>query len=237
MNRNERTSFSSTMAPTMQRSVCIVALLMLTAAGVGAAEKQVWDKPAQDDFSCKSQPIEDLLKSGRFEVAEPVARECLRERPHEIYFLSQLETSLNGQGKRGEADEVAASIRQIWKTEYKERWIAKGSPVAESSWARIVTASKDYYVIGTEFFMPHLVGGEPEDKMTSLWADYKVIALSKRKDGGSRLFLLDKAVSDKNYFLEEYTDTAIIMVAEYGNEKPDIRDLANEVAAYLDKAR
>jgi len=258
VNPNERVRFSSTMATTVQLCACMLALLMLTAAGVGAAEKQPWDgpafngdpariaraaasapvqeDPAQDDLSQKSQAIEDLLNSGKFEKAEPLVRECLRQRPHEVYFLSQLEMSLNGQGKRGEADKVAASIRQIWKSEYKARWVAKGSPVAESSWARIMTASKDYYVIGTEYFMPHLVGGDPKDKMTSLWADYKVIALPKSKDGGSRIFMLDKAASEKNYFLEEYTGEAIVMVAAYGKEKPDVRDLAKKVADYLDRS-
>lgn len=190
--------------------------------------------PAQDDLSQKSQAIEDLLKSGKFEKAEPLVRECLRQLPHEIYFLGQLEMSLNGQGKRREADEVAAHIRQIWKSEYKERWIAKGAPVAESAWARIMTASRDYYVIGTEYFMPHLVEGDPKNKITSLWADYKVIALPKRADGGSRIFMLNKAASEKNYFLEEFTDKSIVMVAVYGKEKPDIRDLAKRVADYLD---
>jgi hypothetical protein len=94
--------------------------------------------------------------------AEPLARECLRQIPHEIYFLGQLEISLNGQGKYTEADQVAASVRQIWKSEYKEHWIAEGSPVAESSWAMVVIFSKDYYLFGTDYFMPHLVGGDPE---------------------------------------------------------------------------
>jgi hypothetical protein len=191
--------------------------------------------PAQDDLSQKSQVIEDLLKSGEFEKAEPLARECLRQVPHEIYFLGQLEMSLNGQGKHREANDLAANIRQIWKSEYKEGWIAKGSPVAESSWARIMTASRDYYVIGTEYFMPHLVEGDPKSKSTSLWADYKVIALPKRKDGGSRIFMLDKAAPEKNWFLEEYSERDIVMVAAYGKEKPDIRDLAKKVVDYLDR--
>ncbi len=184
--------------------------------------------PAQDDLSQKSQAIEDLLKSGKFDQAEPLVRECLRQVPHEIYFLGQLEMSLKGQGKHGEADEVAARVRQIWKSEYKERWIAKGAPVAESSWARIMTASRDYYVIGTEYFLPHPLGGD-------LMADYKVIALPMRKESGSRIFMLDKAASEKNYFLEEYTRNAIVMVAAYGKEKPDIRDLTKKVADYLDR--
>jgi len=177
-----------------------------------------------------------LLKAGKFEQAEPLVRECLRQAPHEIYFLSQLEMSLNGQGKHGEAEELAARIRQIWKSEYKAQWIAKGSPVAESSWARVMTASRDYYVIGTEYFMPHLVEG-PKAGATSLWADYKVIALPRHKqeNGRSRIFMLDKGALEINYFLEENMGEAIVMVAKYGKEKPEIRDLAKTVADYLDR--
>jgi len=46
MNRTEKASFSLTMATAVQCSACMLALLMLTAAGVGAAEKQSWDGPA-----------------------------------------------------------------------------------------------------------------------------------------------------------------------------------------------
>jgi hypothetical protein len=194
---------------------------------------------AQDGLSEKAELIGNLLRSGEFEKAEPLVRECLREAPHEISFLGQLEMSLNGQGKYAEADEVAARVREIWKSEYKEQWIAKGSPSGEASWARIIISSKDYYVIGTEYFVPHLVEGDPtaKDKGSNLMADYKIIALPKRKGSDSRIFLLDKTVSEKRYFLEEFSAGKIAMVRTYGNEKSDIRSLTKVVADYLDKAR
>ncbi len=177
------------------------------------------------------------MKSGEFAKAEPLVRECLREVPQEIYFLGQLEMSLNGQGKYDEADQVAARVRQIWKTEYKEKWIADGSPVATASWARIMIFSRDYYVIGTEYFIPHSVYMDPppKSKGLALMADYKVIARPRRKDGVSRIFMLDKSAYEKHYFLEEFSANAILMVATYGNEKPDIRTLTKVVADYLDK--
>jgi hypothetical protein len=194
---------------------------------------------AQDNLSQRAEVIGNLLKSGQFEKAEPLVRECLRQVPHEISFLGQLEMSLNGQGKYAEADQVAASVRQIWKSEYKEQWIANGSPIAEASWARIMISSKDFYVIGTEYFMPHLVEGDPtaKDKTFDLMADYKVIALPKVKGTVSRIFMLDKTASEKHYFLEEFSAGKITMVATYGNEKPDIRTLTKVVADYLDKSR
>jgi hypothetical protein len=47
--------------------------------------------------------------------------------------------------------------------------------------------------------------------------------------------MLDKGALERNYFLEENTGEAIVMVAKYGKEKPEIRDLAKTVADYLDR--
>ena len=119
---------------------------------------------AQDDLYRKAQQIGDLLRSGEFSNAEPLVRECLKQAPHDIYFLGQLEMALNGQGKYAEDDQVAANVRQIWASEYKEEWLAKGSPVAESSWARIMISTRDHYAIGVEHFMPHVVERDPTAK-------------------------------------------------------------------------
>ena len=192
---------------------------------------------SQDEPSQKSREIGNLLRSGEFAKAETMARQCLRQVPDDIYFLSQLEMSLNGQQKYGEADEVAARVREIWKSDYKEEWIKRGSPVAESSWARVIITSKNYYVIGTEYFMPHNLGGVPteKDKEFALIANFKIIATPKREDGRSRIFMLDKAISEKNYFLEEFAGKAIVMVASHGGREPDIRVLAKTVVNYLDR--
>jgi hypothetical protein len=191
---------------------------------------------AQDDLSRKAQQIEELLRSGEFSTAEPLVRECLKQAPHDIYFLGQLEMSLNGQGKYAEEDQVAANVRQIWASEYKQEWLAKGSPVAESSWARIMISTKDYYAIGVEYFVPHLVEGNPsaKDKKFNLMADYKVIALPKRKDAGSRIFQLNKTAWEKDYWLEEYSRESINTIQTYA-VKPDIRAVTKAVADYLDQ--
>jgi hypothetical protein len=191
---------------------------------------------AQDDLSRKAQQIGELLRSGQFSNAEPLVRECLKQAPHDIYFLGQLEMALNGQGKYAEDDQVAANVRQIWASEYKEEWLAKGSPVAESSWARIMISTKDYYAIGVEYFLPHLVEGDPtaKDKKSNLMADYKVIALPKQKDAGSRIFQLNKTAWEKLYWLEEYSRESITTVHTYA-VKPDIRAVTKAVADYLDQ--
>jgi hypothetical protein len=110
---------------------------------------------AQETLTEKAEKIEALLKAGKFDQAEPLASECLQQVPDEIYFRSQLEMALNGKTKYQEADDLADATRKLWKSKYKEQWLAKGAPVAESSWSRVIVTSDEYYLIGTEYFMPH----------------------------------------------------------------------------------
>jgi hypothetical protein len=97
-------------------------------------------------------------------------------------------------------------------------------------------STKDYYAIGVEYFMPHLVEGDPtaKDKRSNLMADYKVIALPKRQDAGSRIFQLNKTAWEKLYWLEEYSRESINTVHTYA-VKPDIRAVTKAVADYLDQ--
>ena len=124
----------------------------------------------------------------------------------DIYVLGQLEMVLNGQGKFREADELRDKIRKLWEKDYKAKWIARGSPVGESSWAREVGSSEEYDVFGVEYFVPRLLEGSDR---TALFAYYKVIAFPKTTNGPARIFQLDKSANEKHYFLEEFSDTAI----------------------------
>ena len=66
---------------------------------------------SNSDLEQESEKIQALLRAGKFDAAEPLARECIRQVPEEIYFLGQLEMVLNGQGKFREADELRERIR------------------------------------------------------------------------------------------------------------------------------
>jgi hypothetical protein len=187
---------------------------------------------SQSDLEQKSEKIQALLRTGKFNEAEPLARECVQQLPEEIYFLGQLEMVLNGQGKFREADELRDKIRKVWERDYKAKWIAKGSPVGESSWARVVGSSKEYDVFGAEYFVPRLLEGS--DRKHGLVAFYKVIAFPKTADGASRIFQLNKSANEKHYFLEEFSDKAISMAKMYGNELPDIRAVVADAIGYLD---
>ena len=186
---------------------------------------------SESDLEQKSEKIQALLRGGKFNEAEPLVRECIQQLPEEIYFTGQLEMVLNGQGKFREADELRDKIRKVWERDYKAKWIAKGSPVGESSWARVVGFSKEYDVFGVEYFVPRLLVGSRND---SLVAFYKVIAFPKTANGPSRIFQLDKSPNEKNYFLEEFSDKAISMAKMYGNELPDIRAVVADAIGYLD---
>jgi hypothetical protein len=190
---------------------------------------------AQETLKEKAEKTEVLLKSGKFDQAEPLARECLQQEPEEIYFLSQLEMALHGQSKFQQADELAERTRRLWKNKYKDKWIARGSPAAESAWARVMTTTQDYYVIGTEYFMPHMLAGNAKDGAT-LEGFYKVILQPVISNGTSRLFFLNKARQEHSYFLEEVDVTGSWhMVAAYGHELPPLREIVKVVVEYLDK--
>jgi hypothetical protein len=190
---------------------------------------------AQHELEEKSERIQTLLHAGKFDEAEPLVRECLKQAPEEIYFLGQLDMVLNGQGKFGDADALRDRIRKLWEQKYKEKWIAKGAPVSESSWARMITTSKEYYVIGTEYFIPRLLEGANHDDPLALFAFSKVIALPKQGSGPARILQLNKTRNENNYFLEEYSESAIIMAAKYGRNEPDIRAVVTDAVRYLDR--
>jgi hypothetical protein len=180
----------------------------------------------------KSKTIQQFLLNRKFDEAEPLVRDCLRQAPEEIYFLSQLDMVLNGQAKYHDADAVGDRIRTIWVKKYKDKWLSKGAPISESSWARMMSASKDYYVTGAEYFMPRVLEGESDDPL-ALIAFYKVIALPKQGGGPARIFQLEKAKLENYYFLEEYA-RAITRVSSY-KTRPDIRTLVSDTETYLDK--
>jgi CHAT domain-containing protein/Tfp pilus assembly protein PilF len=205
------------------------AIILLALLAMGSA--QLSDSALEK----KSEEIQLLLRTGKFDEAEPLARECIRQRPEEIYFLAPLEIVLNGQGKFGEADALRDRIRKLWKKDYKAEWIAKGSPVGESSWARVLSFSKEYEVVGAEYFVPRLLEGSDRKDPLALIAYYKVIALPKSGNGPSRIFQLDKSAIEKAYFLEEFSKQAITLAKTYGNGLPELRTVVADAIAYLDE--
>ena len=204
-----------------------VVILLAFVAGQGA-------QISNSDLEHTSEKIQVLLRARKFDEAEPLVRECIRQLPEEIYFLGQLEMVLNGQDKFREADEFRDRIRKLWEKDYKAAWIAKGSPVGESSWSRVVGSSKDYDVFGAEYFVPRLLEGRDRKDPLALIAYYKVIALPKKGSGPSRIFQLDKSASERHYFLEEFSENAISMAERYGNAIPSIRTVVADAMSYLD---
>ncbi len=99
----------------------------------------------------------------------------------------------------------------------------------------MITTSKEYYVIGAEYFIPRLLEGNNRDDPLALIAFYKVIAFPKQGSGPARILQLNKARSEKNYFLEEYAEGAIVMAALYGRNEPDIRAVVTDAVAHLDR--
>ncbi|MDX1488872.1 MAG: hypothetical protein R3268_11765, partial [Acidiferrobacterales bacterium] len=158
-------------------------ILVLTRAGTVDAD---------DDCAKISERIQPLLLAHQFAQAEPLVRTCLREHPRQVVLLSQLDIALNGQGKHQEAERVRERILQTWHQNHEASWRARGSPVGEATWARMILSSREYDVIGAEYFVPEVLGTEPPQIVVY----YKVIALPKVEGKSPRLFKLEMSDLD-----------------------------------------
>jgi hypothetical protein len=189
------------------------------------------DGHVSDDCRGRSREIQQLFFAGQFEHAEPLVRSCLDKLPEDLYFLIQLDIALNGQEKYGAADRVRDQILEIWHREHEGDWKAKGSPVAEASWARLILSSREYYVVGAEYYVPEVLGSEPPQILVY----YKVIALPKVEGKQPRLFKLEMSeIVTKYYVLRETFRSGGRQVVPYGDRKPDIRQVVADAIAYLD---
>lgn len=203
------------------RSLATLTFVLTTAATVDA----------DDDCAKMSEMIQPLLLARQFAQAEPLVRTCLREHPRQVSLLSQLDIALNGQGKHQAADQVRKRILKTWHRNHEADWRARGSPVAEATWARMISSSREYDVIGAEYFVPEVLGTEPPQIVVY----YKVIALPRVKEKFPRLFKLEMSdLGVKFYVLREIFDDGGRQVRPYGNEKPNLQRVVTDAIHVLD---
>ena len=210
----------------MGRSICsVIILLVITSIPiVGVTD--------EDDLNQISRIIQTFIFARRFEEAEPYVRKVLQRVPEELYFLSQLDIVLNGQGKYQEADELRNHIRSIWESKYKANWIAKGSPVAEATWARMIVSTPKYEIIGAEYFQPEVIGTSP----FTITSFYKIIVLPKSKAHMTRVFKLEMSkLVEEFYVLRELIQNGGgRQIIPYGINKPQLQQLLTDAMGYLD---
>ena len=185
-----------------------------------------------DDCVEQEDQIQQLLFSGQYTKVEPDIRKCVEKHPKEVGYLSKLDVVLNGQGRHTEADTLRKQILNIWHQYYEADWRAKGSPVRESSWARMILSTKHYYVIGVEYFVPQLLNEDPPLK-----AFYKVIASPRSEEMKARLFKLEMSQWDDSrfYVLREQLQSGGKQIVQYGDKQPAFHSMVNDAAAYLEK--
>jgi hypothetical protein len=185
-----------------------------------------------DDCVKQADQMQQLLFAGEYTKVEPAIRKCVEMHPKEVVFLSKLDIVLNGQGKYSEASKLRKQILDIWHQYYEADWRAKGSPVRESSWARMIVSTKDYNVIGVEYFVPQLLNEDPPLK-----AFYKVIALPRSQDMKARLFKLEMSQWDDTRFhvLREQLESGGKQIVQYGDKRPAFHRMVKDAAAYLEK--
>ena len=190
------------------------------------------DFASADDCVKQADQMQQLLFAGEYDKVEPAIRNCVKKHPKEVAFLSKLDIVLNGQGKYTEAGKLRKQILEIWHQYYEADWRARGSPLRESSWARMILSTNDYVVIGVEYFVPQLLNEDPPLK-----AFYKVIALPRSKDINARLFKLEMSQWDETKFhvLREQFENGGKQIVQYGDKRPAFHRIVKDAAAYLEQ--
>jgi hypothetical protein len=193
---------------------------------------------AQDrlDLPKTAEVIQTLISAGKFAEAEPFVQKCLKEAPDDLYFLSQLDMVLHGRHKDQEAEKLGIRIHSLWKAKHESQWIAKGSPVAEATWARMFIPGQKYNIVLSEYFRPEMIGAPP----LTITSYFKVIVLLKSAGHESRVFKLEMSkLTEEFYVLRELTGQRDEgrQTISYGSQKPTLRRLADDVVAYLNTER
>ena len=210
------------------KRIALIALLLVVVVTAFAI-----DAHAEGDCKEDAVSIQRFIYAEKFKEAESLVRMCLERHPEDLGFLSSLDVVLNGQGKYDDADKVRVQILEIWNRDYKEKWIENGSPVRESSWARMVMKSKDYHVIGTEYYTPEPLG---EKKPPMIVSFYKLIVFPKAKGEKARLFKLEMSdILGKYYVLREsFGDGGGAQRIPYGDTRPELHQVVKETVSFLD---
>jgi hypothetical protein len=208
----------------MKRFVFIV-VLFLTLSVAGAAY-------ADGDCKNEAAQIQQFIFTEKFKEAEPIVRKCLGEFPESLAFLANLDVVLNGQEKFKASEKVRDRILKIWHRDYEADWIAKGSPVREATWARMIIQSRDYYVVGAEYYTPEPLGNEP----SFILSYYKLIAFPKVEGEEARLFKLEMSdiVGKYHVLRESFANGGGAQIIPYGEEKPALHRVVKEAVSWLD---
>jgi hypothetical protein len=183
------------------------------------------------DLNQRALDAQDLIFAEKYEQAEVVIRECLKVVPKNLNFLSKLDIVLNGQGKYTDADNIRDQIREIWIKNHRDKWLADGSPVARATWARMVVQTKNYLVIGVEYYQPEVIG--TNFPITSF---YKIIVHPKEKGDKPRVFKLEMSNLDRVYYVlrELYLERGGgAQIIPYGSKKPEFRKVLQGAVRYL----
>jgi hypothetical protein len=183
------------------------------------------------DLNQRALDAQDLIFAEKYERAEVVIRECLKVAPKDLNLLSKLDIALNGQGKYPDADNIRDQIREIWIENHRDKWLADGSPVARATWARMVVQTKNYFVIGVEYYQPEVIG--TDFPITSF---YKIIVHPKIKGDKPRVFKLEMSNLDRAYYVlrELYLKRGGgAQIISYGSKKPEFRQVLRAAVRYL----
>jgi len=195
-------------------------------------ETLVAKKTEAVDLKTAFGTAQELLYLGNYSEALEYVNQCLEQEPRNLAFLANLDIIYNGTGEYEKAEKLKNEIKEIWKKDKKELWLKKGSPKSESTWARYLRKTGDYYVIGTEYFEPEVVG----DEVARITNYYKIIMQPTSANTGHRLFKLEMSdLVGKYHVLSEFKDDRIEQVIPYGSIMPSFQQLMKDFEKYLTK--
>ena len=191
---------------------------------------------AQEDLKARFDEIDNLLRAGRYGDAEPFVRKCLQRAPRDLAFLSQLDSTLNGLERFAEADQLRDRILQIWEKDQKQKWLAKGSPKGEAAWVRFIVPTKDFWVIGCQYFTPEVLGAAGGPQITSF---YKIVLHPRDGSHGTHVMKLEMSRLDQPYYVlrETLKNGGGDQLIPYGSQKPELRQVVHDLSDVLNGKR
>lgn len=207
----------------------IFAILFISCSTIdnNSNKGNIQDKSINElDIELAYTKAQSLLYMNEYEEALYYINYCLDLYPENIAFLSNLDIIYNGLEEIEKANNIRKKILKIWNKEYKDDWILRGSPIAESTWARYLKVTNSHIIIGTEYFMP--------EKLGDITNYYKIILQDKFDQKIVRIYKLEHSnIIEEYYVLSEINKGSFTQQISFGNKKPDLYQLMENFEIYI----
>ncbi len=182
--------------------------------GLGFVHEKIWNEIYSENYA----------NSEKLTLGE------LEKSPENLKLLSLLEISLNGQGRKKEAQVTRKKIFEIWKRKYKSAFIKENYPLNLATYPRMVEVKPSSLLIGSEFYMPY-----PVNKEKTGYYYNKIVVYNRFTKKPAKFFKLEKSDSSSGVYIlyEIEQDGNSKKIKEYSTRLPSLRDEMEEVVKFL----